>query len=167
MLHKDFDRKCSVGKKTLVVILKGLGSKTLWLWPSLWRVKINHKSKYTVSPKYPLNCTVQAEGFSHRFPYSCCIPRLSQSPWFNHVSWWLEYCQDLDVLPLILSNLGLRFCLFLRFVFLNRLKHHSHVYSEICRQCSLEANLCVMSGLWLTESGRLLCMFADLTVKVQ
>jgi hypothetical protein len=29
MLHKDFDRKCSVGKKTLVVILKGLGSKTL------------------------------------------------------------------------------------------------------------------------------------------
>jgi hypothetical protein len=28
MLHKDYDRKGSVKKKALVVILKGLGAKT-------------------------------------------------------------------------------------------------------------------------------------------
>jgi hypothetical protein len=28
MLHKDFDHKSSVAKKSLVVILKGLGAKT-------------------------------------------------------------------------------------------------------------------------------------------
>jgi hypothetical protein len=30
MLHKDYDRKFSVGKRTLVVILKGLGAKKNW-----------------------------------------------------------------------------------------------------------------------------------------
>jgi hypothetical protein len=31
MLHKDYDRKCSVKKRILVVSLKGLVAKTNWL----------------------------------------------------------------------------------------------------------------------------------------
>jgi hypothetical protein len=31
VLHKDYDRKGSVEKKSLVVSLKGLGAKTNWL----------------------------------------------------------------------------------------------------------------------------------------
>jgi hypothetical protein len=31
MLHKDHDRKGSVAKKSLVVILKGFGAKANWL----------------------------------------------------------------------------------------------------------------------------------------
>jgi hypothetical protein len=30
MLHEDYDRRCSVGKKSLAVSVKGLGTKTNW-----------------------------------------------------------------------------------------------------------------------------------------